>query len=116
MKFPRRTFLALPFGLVSAKPTPLPVLIIDGINNHDWEAGTQGIRRILEAAGRFTVRVSTTPAATAPAAAWDEWRPDFSQYRVIVNNFNGGHKADGIRWPSLVEKHSRPSFIKAEDW
>ena len=104
MKFPRRTFLALPFGFASAKPALLPVLIIDGINNHDWEAGTRGIRRILEATGRFSVTISTTPSATAPIAEWDQWRPDFSQYRVIINNFNGGHKADGIRWPSAVEK------------
>ena len=41
-----------------AKP-PLSVLIIDGINNHDWEAGTRAVKAILSSTGRFTVEVST---------------------------------------------------------
>ena len=66
----------------------LSALVIDGMNNHDWEAGTRAIQSILEGSGRFTVTVCTWPA-----------RPDFSHYDVVINNFNGGHTADGTRWP-----------------
>jgi type 1 glutamine amidotransferase len=82
----------------------LPVLIVDGINNHDWEAGTKALSGILTASGRFRVDVSTTPARQAPKEAWDGWRPPFSRYRVVVVNFNGGHLEDGIRWPGEVER------------
>ncbi len=80
------------------------ILIVDGINNHDWQAGTAAIRSILLGAGTFEVDVSTTPPASAPQADWDQWRPEFSRYDAVINNFNGGHKADGIRWPARVER------------
>lgn len=87
---------------------PIRVLIVDGVNNHDWEAGTAFLKRTLEKTGRFTVDVSTTPARGAAPEAWDGWRPQFDGYRVVVNNFNGGHTKDGIRWPGAVEE----AFIK----
>jgi type 1 glutamine amidotransferase len=101
----RRSFLHLAAAplLVSA-PSPIRVLVIDGINNHDWAAATAGIKSILESTGRFSVDVSTSPPAGAPSADWDKWRPAFSQYRVVVNNFNGGHLKDGVRWPTPVEQ------------
>ncbi len=81
----------------------LRALIVDGVNNHDWQAGTRGLRQILEATGRFTVDVSTSPRRDAPSADWDTWRPDFSKYNVVINNFNGGHLESGLRWPAPVE-------------
>ncbi len=81
----------------------IPALIVDGINNHDWQAGTAAIRETLLAAGRFTVSVSTSPPAQAPPGEWAKWRPNFAAYPVVINNFNGGHKDDGIRWPRQVE-------------
>jgi alpha-L-fucosidase len=82
----------------------LPVLIVDGINNHDWQTATRELQALLLESGRFTVEVSTSPPADAPAAAWNAWNPDFARYRVIVNNFNGGHTHAGIRWPRRVEQ------------
>jgi type 1 glutamine amidotransferase len=87
----------------SARP-PISVLVVDGINNHDWRAGTAAIKKILEATGKFAVDVSTTPPAGADPGAWGRWHPDFSHYQVVVNNFNGGHLKDGIRWPAPVEQ------------
>jgi type 1 glutamine amidotransferase len=37
------------------------VLIIDGQNNHNWKATTPVMKKALEATGRFTVDVATTP-------------------------------------------------------
>jgi type 1 glutamine amidotransferase len=70
----------------------LSALIVDGMNNHDWAAGTRAIRSILEGSGRFTVDVATYPQ-----------KPDFSHYDVVVNNFNGGHLDSGTRWPHETE-------------
>jgi hypothetical protein len=88
----------------TAKERVLSALIVDGINNHDWEAGTRGLQALLAAAHRFRVDVSTTPPREAPAAAWNGWRPDFPRYDVVIVNFNGGHKEDGLRWPAEVEQ------------
>ncbi len=83
---------------------PIRVLIVDGANNHDWRALTGYLEAILGAHEQFVVDVSTTPTPAAPAVAWDHWRPKFSDYDVIVNNFNGGHLHDGLRWPREVEQ------------
>jgi uncharacterized protein len=71
----------------------LSALVIDGMNNHDWVAGTRAIQSILEGSGRFTVTIATWPA-----------RADFRQYDVVINNFNGGHTEAGTRWPREVEQ------------
>lgn len=80
-------------SLGAAADRKLTAVIVDGVNNHDWEAGTRAIRAILEGSGRFTVDVSTWPKL-----------PDFTRYDVVVNNFNGGHTADGLRWPREAER------------
>ncbi len=84
----------------------LSALIVDGVNNHDWEAGTRGIQALLASAGagRFKVDVSTTPPRDAPPDAWKAWRPHFGGYDVVIVNFNGGHKDDGLRWPTEIEQ------------
>lgn len=86
-------------GMASLAHAEIRVLIIDGVNNHDWAAGTAGIRSILEEAGGFNVEV-----ATVTPDMFDQWNPDFAEYQVIINNFNGGHTDKGIRWPERVEK------------
>jgi uncharacterized protein len=103
VRLSRRSFL-LTTAAAAAQTKKLRVLVIDGINNHDWQAGTKEIGRILEATGRFTVDVSTSPPKDAPRADWDTWRPDFKGRDVVVSNFNGGHLPDGVRWPSPVEQ------------
>lgn len=109
MKISRRFFTlasaAVAAGPLAAAPAPhkLRALIVDGMNNHDWQKATRGIRLILERSGRFQVEVSTTPPAGAPLAAWERWRPDFARYQVVINNFNGGHAADAQQWPAEVQ-------------
>ena len=86
-----------------AAPSPARVLIVDGINNHDWATATHAITEILTATTLFSVEVSTTPPRGASPDAWNSWAPDFSRYDVVINNFNGGHLADGIEWPLSVQ-------------
>jgi type 1 glutamine amidotransferase len=71
----------------------LKAVIVDGVNNHDWSAGTAAIKKILEGAGRFTVDVSSYPKL-----------PEFARYNVVIDNFNGGHTAEGLRWPVEAER------------
>src|SRR5271154_2918415 len=87
------------------------VLIIDGVNNHDWMGATHAVAEILAATTVFSVDVSTTPPRSVPPEAWDSWRPDFSRYDVVINNFNGGEKADGIEWPIGVQT-SLEKFVR----
>jgi type 1 glutamine amidotransferase len=90
------------------------VLILDGQNNHNWREGTPAMKWILESSDRFTVDVSTTPegarrrgrkkkgtGADDNAAKWDAWRPTFSDYGVVILNYNGQD------WPEPV----RDSFL-----
>ena len=101
--------LAFACAAAAAQPSPQPrkisVLIVDGMNNHDWPRATRILRSILEQSGRFDVTVSTTPPATQPVEPWQSWRPRFDQYDVVLSNFNGGYRADtGARWPREVEQ------------
>ncbi len=100
MKLAYLLLTALPLFAVEK----IPVLIVDGQNNHDWQTGTREIQGILAESGRFAVDVSTTPPANAPKEAWDQWYPAFARYKVVIDNFNGGHLATGTRWPEPVEK------------
>ena len=106
--------LGLQVGMAVAVPAKqkLSILIIDGVNNHDWQVGTSAIREILNATGRFTVDVSTTPTSEAPQEAWAAWRPDFSKYHAVIINFNGGHRESDLRWPTEVEQ-SLERYVQA---
>jgi type 1 glutamine amidotransferase len=68
-------------------------VIVDGVNNHDWAAGTAAIKKILEGTKRFAVDVATFPNL-----------PEFARYDVVINNFNGGHTNTGTRWPKEAEQ------------
>ena len=93
--------------MVSISRGQIHVLIVDGINNHDWAAATAGIRSILDEAGGFSVDVSTlTPEML------NQWKPNLFKYQVLVNNFNGGHLDNGTRWPQPVEKQME-AYVKS---
>ena len=77
------------------------VLIIDGQNNHDWKKMTPPMKATLLATGRFTVAVSTLPSNKAPKEQWNDWKPEFAKYDVVVSNYNDGGKC---RWPAARRK------------
>jgi uncharacterized protein len=103
--------LLLSLPLLAAEK--LKVLILDGQNNHQWETTTPLLKQILEQTDRFSVDVSTSPAGppkgknkqAAPAPAdpavikeqWAQWRPIFSNYDVVISNYNGEN------WPQEVQ-------------
>jgi type 1 glutamine amidotransferase len=103
------------FALPDLSPARAPggaakirVLIIDGQNNHDWRATTPLMKKELEACGRFTVDVATTPQppASLPRPKQQQWlreqmetfHPDLSKCDVVLLNYNGQ------RWGKAFQK------------
>jgi len=114
-------------NLIAQEQEPIRVLIIDGRNNHAWEATTLSLKQTLNQSGRFKVDVATAPVAYSHQKSpprrpgnkatqaeknayeaelktwrkaeraynesnkdkWKSWRPKFSDYHVILNNYNG---------------------------
>ncbi len=83
----------------------IKVLIVDGQNNHKWKETTPVLVNALESAGCFAATVSTTPDNKAPKEAWNDWHPRFSDYAVVVSNYNGQD------WPETVQKDFE-AFVK----
>jgi hypothetical protein len=73
---------------VSSAADQIKVLIIDGVNNHDWEMTTEATKATLEHTGRFKVDVSTSPPKRASKDVWETYHPTFSNYDVVIANFN----------------------------
>jgi type 1 glutamine amidotransferase len=86
----------------------IKVLILDGYSNHDWRLTTALIRGIIEPTGLFDVAVATAPP-TAKADGWDQWRPKFKDYDVVIQTCNdlGG----GPSWPPEVQRDFE-AFVK----
>src|SRR5262245_29141752 len=111
----------------TAEGPPYKALIIDGQNNHGWQATTPILKKVLEDTKLFTVDVATAPMAPrrpqkpkdagnaeqqkkfeealakfeAERAeymkAMAQFKPKFSDYKVIISNYNGD------RWPRETE-------------
>lgn len=102
------TLLALgSFALTAQAADKIKVLILDGQNNHNWQSTTPIMKQILESGGVFSVDVSTSPPDKKKAkpeevagleAAWQAWRPKFSDYAAVISNYNGQ------RWPADLEQ------------
>jgi hypothetical protein len=58
----KRLLLAMTACAVQLAAAAIPVLIVDGQNNHKWQETTPVLKRLLEETGKFTVDVSTSPA------------------------------------------------------
>ena len=63
---PLVALVALTLAVPAQAADRLKLLIIDGQNNHNWKAMTPPMKADLEATGRFTVDVATTPDKKAP--------------------------------------------------
>ena len=102
-------FVAVGLAVTStrgAEAKKIRVLIVDGQNNHDWLPTTAWLRDFLTSSGRCLVAVTTTPSKETPStdATWSAWRPRFTDFDVVLSNFNGGHQPNATRWPAEVER------------
>lgn len=60
----------------------LPILLVTGANNHDWEHTSRVLEEFLEATGRFDVTLTSTPKATLA-------REDLTGFAAIFLDYNG---------------------------
>ena len=72
----------------------LKALIIDGQNNHSWKTTSPILKAAMEASGRFTVDVATSPGKGPELA---NFKPNFKAYDVLVSNYNGDDWAPETR-------------------
>jgi len=93
---------------LSTQKKRIPILIVDGFSNHDWKQTTAVTKWILEASGLFTVTVSTIPSDSIQRS---HWRPEFSDYAVVVQNTNNIQDTS-LRWPVSVER-SLEKYVRA---
>jgi type 1 glutamine amidotransferase len=73
----------------------IETLIIDGQNNHKWADTTPVLKEMMEASGRFTVEVATTPPKGEDMSGF---HPDFEKYDLLVMNYTGD------RWPEATRE------------
>ena len=74
---------------------PIKALIVNGKNNHNWRETTKAVKATLEKTGRFEVDVSTSPSRGGSDEDWKAWRPKFSDYQVVIGDFNDDCEEDG---------------------
>lgn len=89
----------LPLSVDAAEK--LKLLIVDGQNNHNWKATTPILQEFLTRSGRFEVSVATSPPVKSPLDAWESFRPKFSEFQVVLSNFNNN---TGDQWPEPVQR------------
>ena len=98
------------------------VLIIDGQNNHNWQGTTPIMKKELEACGRFTVDVATSPPQLrAPSKPKDEKdEKAVAKYKADLAKFKGeeaGHKSDIDKFrPELTKYDVIVSNYNGESW
>jgi Domain of Unknown Function (DUF1080)/Trehalose utilisation len=75
---------------------PLRALLIDGQQAvyHKWVETSPVIKQTLEGCGRFTVDVATSPAKGEDMSGY---RPSFSDYDVVVLNYDGDAWSESMR-------------------
>lgn len=72
------------------KPGKARLLILSGRNNHDWRSTTPRLRQIIEATGRFDVRVTEEPGGLTAAT--------LVPFDAILSDYNGP------RWGEVAER------------
>jgi len=90
--------VALSVGAARAA-APIRVMLLDGANNHDWKATSPVIRKILDETGLFTTKTVTVDNSELSA-----FRPDWSQFDVVVLNYNTGISGDAPEWPAETKR------------
>jgi len=71
------------------------VLLLSGKNNHNWEATTPVIQKILEENGKFTVTIINSPEKLNP--------DELEKFDVILSNWSDFPNITGHRWPIPLE-------------
>ncbi len=78
----------------------IKALAIDGYSNHDWRHTTECVLAVLDASGQCEVTVSTAPVRNSSRET--AWRPNFSDYDVVVQICNNLGTENA--WPREVRQ------------
>jgi type 1 glutamine amidotransferase len=89
------TGLCLLAAAAAAAEPKLKALVVDGQNNHNWQATTPLLKKHLEDSGLFSVDVATSPPNGQDLSGF---QPDFAAYDVVVSNYNGA------AWPKSTQE------------
>ena len=81
----------------------IPVLLIGGQNNHDWQKSNAFLMAFLANQPGIAVEESNTPPAKASKEAWAAWKPDFTKYGAVLLNYNGEMWPDDTK--AALEKY-----------
>ena len=98
----RRILFAILLALVSPllvmpqTPPKIKVLILTGVNNHDWRATTPALREILERTGRFEVYVNEEVRGNTLET--------FDPYDVLLLNYNDYKHTAGPWWGNAARQ------------
>ena len=85
---------------VASTQAPIRVLLVTGQSNryHNWEVSSPIVKRQLEESRRFVVTVATTPPkGTAPDQDMSSFAPKFSDYQVVVLDYEGFEFAPPVK-------------------
>jgi type 1 glutamine amidotransferase/cytochrome c2 len=88
-------------------PQRIPVLIIDGQNNHNWRETTPVLKQELEQSGLFRVDVATI---TKEIASSKDFSPRFANYRAVVLNYTD--YGNGVQWPEKM-KNAFTGYVRS---
>jgi hypothetical protein len=86
-------------GALLLSATPIHVMLLDGESGgpyHQWQLGTQVLKKELDETGLFQVDVVTAPPA---GGDFSKFKPDFAKYEVVVWNYD----APDERWPAELK-------------
>lgn len=75
-------------GVAPREAAKIPVLVISGANNHDWEWTHESLRAILADSGKFDVDLTLDPSQTLADAA------GLARYQAFVLDYNGPRFGD----------------------
>lgn len=77
----------------------IPVVIIGGQNNHDWEKTNDFLLAYFgHDATHIQAVADNAPAKGAPKEEWAKWNPHFEKYRCVILNYNGE------LWPEPIQR------------
>ena len=93
----RLSLIAIAVVVLGAVPprtqTRIRVMLLDGQNNHRWAETTPVIKRLLDETGLFA-----TSVVTVPNEQLGSFKPDWSEYKAVVMNYNTGITGDAPEW------------------
>ena len=93
----RLSLIAIGFVvLATATPrtqTRIRLMLLDGQNNHRWAETTPVIKKLLDETSLFA-----TSVVTVPNEQIGSFKPDWTEYKVVVMNYNTGINGNPPQW------------------